>query len=94
MVSQNDLRLLMLTDLDMVKSLLLTKNDLTLIEFIKSKEEVKPVQVAVFKETNVNNASTKLKKLFEQGYLQRRENNNETGGLEYVYFAAPVVMQG
>lgn len=40
--------------------------------------------VAEFKGANVNNASTKLKKLFEQGYLQRREVINDSGNVEYL----------
>ena len=84
----------MLQDLALVKSLLLTNNDLLLIEFIKNKKEVSPAQAASFKDCNVNNASTKLKKLFEQGYLFRRESSNETGGLEYIYFVAPSLNKG
>lgn len=36
---------------------------------------------------SVQNASTKLKKLFEDGYVSRTEEAAETGGKEFVYHA-------
>lgn len=35
---------------------------------------------------SLSNASMKLKKLWEQGFLLRREETAETGGLEFVYY--------
>jgi len=34
----------------------------------------------------IANASTKFKQLWEQGFLLRRENVAESGGVEFVYF--------
>ncbi|KPC06070.1 Uncharacterized protein AC500_2039 [Pseudomonas amygdali pv. lachrymans] len=38
-------------------------------------------------EISVPNASTKLKKLLDQGYILRAEETAESGGIEYVYHA-------
>lgn len=90
-VGKDELRGLIFNNLEIVKELLLTKNDLSLLEFIKIKNEVRPIHIAEFKNANVNNASTKLKRLFSQGYLQRQEISNETGGKEYLYSLAECI---
>lgn len=35
----------------------------------------------------LNNVSTKLKGLYEEGYLLRKEEKSDTGGIEYLYYA-------
>ena len=80
-----ELRNAIYKDLALVKSLLLTHNDINLIKFIKSELSVTPGKVAIYKDVNVNNASTKLKRLFEQGYLVRKEDKSSSGGVEYIY---------
>lgn len=44
-------------------------------------------QVADYLDIKVNNASTKLKALYEEGFLLRIEDSSETGGVEYKYYA-------
>ena len=44
-------------------------------------------QVADYLDMKVNNASTKLKALYEEGFLLRPEDKSDTGGVEYKYFA-------
>ena len=80
-----ELRTAIYKDLALVKRLLLTHNDINLIKFIKSELSVTPGKVAIYKDVNVNNASTKLKRLFEQGYLVRKEDKSSSGGVEYIY---------
>ena len=38
------------------------------------------------KDISIANASTKFKNLFEQGFLLRREESADSGGVEYLYY--------
>ncbi len=38
------------------------------------------------KEITIANASMKFKQLWQQGFLLRREDISESGGVEYVYY--------
>jgi hypothetical protein len=87
----DDLRKAIFTNLNLVKELLLTHGDLKVISFVSEKINATPCDVAKFKEVNVNNASTKLKKLFEQGYLTRSESKSSSGGIEFIYSVAHVI---
>lgn len=62
-------------------------SNLALLEVVLSKLSVTTAQVAVDLDISVQNASTKLKKLVEEGYIMRREEVAESGGIEYVYAA-------
>lgn len=62
-------------------------SNLTLLEAVLSKRSVTTAQIAADLDISVQNASTKLKKLVEEGYIMRREEVAETGGIEYVYAA-------
>jgi hypothetical protein len=44
-------------------------------------------EVAEHLDFKVNNASTKLKSLYEEGFLLRVEDKSETGGVEFKYYA-------
>ena len=57
----------------------------TLIEFVLSHGSVTASKVAQEHQISVQNASTKLKKLVNQGFILRSEEVAETGGVEYVY---------
>lgn len=59
----------------------------TLLAYIFEKRSVTTTRVANDLNISVQNASTKLKKLVEQGFIMRTEEIAETGGLEYIYFA-------
>ncbi len=85
MISDIELKNAMYQDLAFVKSLLLTHNDVDLLKYIRKELRVTPGKLAGYRDVNVNNASTKLKKLFEQGYLSRVEVKSSSGGVEYVY---------
>ncbi len=57
----------------------------TLIEFVLSHGSVTASKVAQEHHISVQNASTKLKKLVNQGFILRSEEVAETGGVEYIY---------
>lgn len=62
-------------------------SNLTLLELVLSKRSVTTAQAAMDLNISVQNASTKLKKLVEEGYIMRREEVAESGGIEYEYAA-------
>jgi len=37
-------------------------------------------------EISIQNASAKLKKLYNSGYLSRSEETAESGGIEFIYY--------
>jgi predicted transcriptional regulator len=58
-----------------------------LIDYVLTKGAVLASEVAADLDITVQNASTRLKKLVDQGYILRTEEVAETGGIEYVYLA-------
>ncbi len=59
-----------------------------LFEHVLSRGAVTTSEACEALQLNAPNASNKLKTLWEQGYLLRRERAAATGGLEFEYFAA------
>ncbi len=55
------------------------------LEFTMRHSQTRASQFAVNEGISLANASMKLKKLWDQGFLLRREVAAETGGVEYVY---------
>lgn len=84
-VTKELIRVVMVNQLDGLKDLMLTKNDLVLLDHIEKKLGVTASQAAKFKNSSVVNASTKLKRLYDQGYLQRESITSPTGGFEFFY---------
>ncbi|QBF24408.1 DNA-binding protein [Pseudomonas tructae] len=62
-------------------------SNLSLLELVLKKRSVTTAWVATELDISVQNASTKLKRLVEEGYIMRREEAAESGGIEYVYAA-------
>lgn len=58
-----------------------------LLDCVLSQRSVTAAKVAETLQISVPNASTKLKKLKDQGYILRAEEAAESGGIEYVYLA-------
>ncbi|MFV3305164.1 winged helix-turn-helix domain-containing protein [Pseudomonas sp. NY15181] len=58
-----------------------------LLDCVLSQRSVTAAKVAEALKISVPNASTKLKKLKDQGYILRAEEAAESGGIEYVYLA-------
>lgn len=63
----------------------LTKSNLEIFKFLQKKKKVTTSQLASFFDLSVQNASSKLKKLVDDGYILRFEETAETGGIEYIY---------
>ena len=58
-----------------------------LVGYVIDQSRVSTSQAAQDLDISVQNASTRLKKLFSQGYILRTEAVSETGGIEYLYEA-------
>ncbi|MNF90150.1 hypothetical protein D3C84_727040 [compost metagenome] len=58
-----------------------------LLDCVLSQRSVTAAKVAEALKISVPNASTKLKKLKDQGYILRAEETAESGGIEYIYLA-------
>lgn len=56
-----------------------------IFEFVQEKDETFANEVAKKFNFSISNASNKLKKLFEEGYIWRNTRNAVSGGIEHVY---------
>jgi predicted transcriptional regulator len=73
---------------DAVKELLPTDMQMRILKFIDSRHEVKSPEVAVHFKISVANASIQLSKMYNNGWLLRRDAGDPTGGITYIYRAA------
>lgn len=64
-----------------------SKTNLPIFEFLLSRGLTTATEVADQFDLKLSNASTKLKALFEEGFLLREEQKSTSGGLEFFYFA-------
>lgn len=58
-----------------------------LLEYVMKNKKVRTAQVAADLFLKISNASTQLRDLWEMGYVLRREEVADTGGVEYVYLS-------
>ena len=63
----------------------LTKSNLEIFNILMTKNQVTTSQIASLLNLSVQNASIKLKKLVDEGYILRFEETAESGGIEFVY---------
>lgn len=64
-----------------------TQGTAAAFDFAAKRESTRASEfVAANPGVTISNASMKFKQLWEQGFLLRREDNAESGGVEYVYF--------
>lgn len=65
----------------------ISKSNLQLVDYVLENKAVTTSKVASDLNISVHNASTKLKKLVDQGYVMRSEDVADTGGIEFIYHA-------
>lgn len=63
-----------------------TKGNTDLLNYILTAAETTASTVASALDLKLTNASTKLKQLWESGYIMRREELAPSGGIEFIYF--------
>ncbi|RWX52889.1 winged helix-turn-helix domain-containing protein [Photobacterium chitinilyticum] len=64
-----------------------SKTNAPIYHYVLDRELSTASEVADKFDLKVNNASTKLKALYEEGFLLRKEEKSATGGIEFFYFA-------
>lgn len=63
-----------------------TKGNEEALEFALKREEVTAAELAAALKKQINTVSMKLKQLWEQGFLLRRQAVAISGGIEFIYF--------
>lgn len=63
-----------------------TRGNMDLLNHILTVAETTASMAASALDLKLTNASTKLKQLWEGGYIMRREEMAPTGGIEYIYY--------
>ena len=64
-----------------------SQGNAAVFEYVLEKTSVTASEIATALDLQITNASTKLKQLWEQGFLLRRQESAESGGVEFRYFA-------
>lgn len=70
----------------MVLGLKPSQGNVSAFDFALKREEVTAAELASALKLQITNASMKLKQLWGQGYLLRREAVAASGGIEFIYF--------
>lgn len=63
-----------------------TKGNTDLLNYILTVAEATASTTAAALDLKLTNASTKLKQLWESGYIMRREEMASSGGIEFIYY--------
>lgn len=70
---------------ELVKELMLTEYQLTVVEFVELYEEVTTADIVKWQECSIQSASAILSRLKTSGWLKREERKDPTGGILFVY---------
>lgn len=84
-MGKDQLRAYIKANLSEVKTLIISSGDAKIIEFLELGEATASEVAAVFC-CSLQSASTRLKKLFNIGYLGRTSTIQDSGGVEYRYY--------
>ena len=63
-----------------------TKGNKELLDYLMKESEITAASAAAAFDLKLTNASTKLKALWESGYIMRREDLAPSGGIEFIYY--------
>jgi hypothetical protein len=78
----------LLQNLDRVKLLMITQNDILLIDLIsRISNGVSSNDLSKLRAVTIENSSSKLYRLYTKGYLTRLKIKSISGGIEYRYYA-------
>lgn len=72
-----------------IRNLLLTTDQIKLIKYIKSSGYIVASELASMKGISIQNASSKLNRLYKAKYLIRIMESAKSGGIEFVYKFIP-----
>jgi hypothetical protein len=71
-----------------IRALLLNSNQLDLVARVKRVDTLRASLLSHSDGVSIQNASSKLNRLYSTGYLKRTETSADSGGLEYFYSIA------
>ncbi len=63
-----------------------TKGNADLLHYVLTVPEITTSSASSALELKITNASTKLKQLWESGFIMRREELAQSGGIEFIYY--------
>lgn len=69
-----------------IKEILLSEEELKLVNYLTINGNTTTHDLTVLHNISSQNASSKLNKLYQKGYLNRRERTAASGGNEFIYF--------
>lgn len=86
---KRELRQIYFSNLRLVSEMKISQVEQAALRWIaKQSSGVTAAQTADKYKVSVNNVSTRLKSLYDKGYLIRRELKSSSGGIEFVYWIA------
>lgn len=89
-MKNDNIRLLAFKDPELVKSLIVTQNQVKIIRLISRRPEGVFSTLLVKKlNISIQSASSILSKIYRKGYLTREEKIHPTGGSQYLYNVRP-----
>ena len=85
---RKDLMLSVLENREYFKDVFISQRQCDIVNFVVSKFKCFSVDVANKFDISVQSSSTQMKRLYEIGYLDRKEVCSDSGGIEYEYTCA------
>ena len=68
-----------------IRAMLLNSDQVELVEYVKKCGTLRASLLSHIKGVSIQNASSKLNRLYTGGYLERTETSADSGGIEYFY---------
>jgi predicted transcriptional regulator len=85
MISDDDIRRAYFENIERVKSLNISWHQKVILLTVNKEQGVTSSTLSEIMQIPVESTSTKLKRLYEKGYLSRAEVVSDSGGIEYIY---------
>ena len=84
-MGNNELRRIIFRYNILITKMMLTNHQVKLIKYVIKSQITTSKEVSKKIKISVQNASGQLNALYKKGYLERYEQDSETGGTEYLY---------
>jgi predicted transcriptional regulator len=86
-----DIRNFILDNISEIKKMILTEKQMNLVQAVIERDKYHGMKTSAFDvsvetETSIQNASTRLKNLYDKGWLSRVEREDPSGGIYFAYF--------
>lgn len=87
-LTDSELKEIIVTQNSRIRDLMLGSGSIGLLRLVIDNETMTTRKLFEIQKTSIENCSVKLQKLYRRGYLQRKEIEQPSGGIEYQYFSA------